>query len=212
MTVVDAVVLLAYATLLLELVVFPIPSEASTWQLLAARTSTGTGSPGIGSPDALQRARAHPTAAKLLRFLLPTALGVLLWLVPLACILVPGAAAALGSTPVAALQGPGLALVGIGRAVTFASVLQLRAARSGGGPRWLFRRSRNPGLVGMFACYAGLCCLFGTPWLWLGLPLYVGNMHGRVRLEEAHLAARLGSRWTEYCARVPRYLPVPGLR
>lgn len=58
----------------------------------------------------------------------------------------------------------------------------------------------------MFTCYLGLCCLAGSPLLWLGLPLYMGNMHGRVRMEEAHLSQRLGAAWTDYAARVPRYL------
>jgi len=132
---------------------------------------------------------------------------VLLWLLPLAIPLVPGVAAAVWSAPMAALHVPGLLLVGLGRVLTFTSVLQLRAQRRRGTrPGWLFRRSRNPGLVGMFTCYTGLCCLFGSPLLWLGLPLYLANMHGRVRMEEAHLAVRLGAAWSEYTARVPRYL------
>lgn len=198
----EIVVLAAYATLVVELVVFPIPSEASTWQLLAA-----DGPKDAPAADALQRARARSPLRKLLTLFLPTALGVVLWLLPLACMFVPGVAAAVRCAPLAVLHVPGLLLVVLGRAVTFGSVLQLRAQRRrGAAPGWLFRRSRNPGLVGMFACYAGLCCLFGSPLLWLGLPLYLGNMHGRVRMEEAHLAARLGAAWTDYAARVPRYL------
>ena len=50
------------------------------------------------------------------------------------------------------------------------------------------------------------------PWLWLGLPLYVSNMHNRVLMEEAFLHARHGEVWRAYAARVPRYLPLPGLR
>ncbi len=203
MSVDELVVLLAYASLVVELTVFPIPSEASTWQLLA----TAAPADGTAAADALQAARARPAAQKLLRFLLPTALGVALWLLPLACILVPGVAGVVGATPIAALRWPGMALVGLGRALTFTSVLQLRAQRRrGGGPGWLFRRSRNPGLLGMFACYLGLCCLCPTPLLWLGLPLYLGNMHARVRIEEAHLLARHGAAWRAYAARVPRYL------
>ncbi|MBL8728220.1 MAG: isoprenylcysteine carboxylmethyltransferase family protein [Planctomycetes bacterium] len=202
MNVTEIVVLAAYASLVVELVLFPIPSEASTWQLLAAETPANA-----PAGDALLRARSRPLAQKILRLFLPTALGVVSWLLPLGCILVPGFAAAVWSTSVPWLQAPGLALVVLGRAVTFASVLQLRAQRRrGAAPGWLFRRSRNPGLVGMFTCYLGLCCLFGSPLLWLGLPLYVGNMHGRVRMEEAHLSRRLGAAWTDYAARVPRYL------
>lgn len=200
MNAVDVVVLVAYGSLAVELLAFPIPSEASTLQLVTVR-----GDP-AGS-DELQRARRRPLLQKLLCYFVPTALGVLLWLVPLACMAVPALGEALWCARFAALVVPGLLLVVLGRAVTFASVLQLRAQRRRGGePSWLFRRSRNPGLVGMFTCYLGLCCLFGSPILWLGLPLYVGNMHGRVRMEEAHLAARLGDRWRAYAAVVPRYL------
>jgi protein-S-isoprenylcysteine O-methyltransferase Ste14 len=202
LTATELVVLAAYASLVVELVVFPIPSEASTWQLLAAEA------PADAPPaDALQQARARSRSRKLLTLFLPTATGVVLWLLPLACILVPGVAAAIWCTQLSWLHAPGLALVVLGRLVTFTSVLQLRAQRRrGAGPGWLFRHSRNPGLVGMYACYLGLCCLSGSPLLWLGLPLYVANMHGRVRMEEAHLSARLGATWNDYAARVPRYL------
>lgn len=203
MNLVDAVVLAAYASLVVELTVFPIPSEASTWQLLAHGGPVANAAP----MDALQAARARSWPRKLLTLFLPTAVGVALWLLPLACMLLPDVAAFVRCVSVPWLLAPGLALVVLGRALTFASVLQLRAQRRRGtAPGWLFCRSRNPGLVGMFACYLGLCCLFGSPLLWLGLPLYVGNMHGRVRMEEAHLAARLGAAWTDYAARVPRYL------
>ena len=199
MNAVDAVVLAAYASLLVELVAFPIPSEASTWQLVAT--------PANDAADALQRARSRSLPQKLLRYFVPTATCVLLWLVPPAVIFVPSIGDALWCTRPAVLVIPGVVLVVLGRAITFTSVMQLRAQRrSGGDPRWLFRRSRNPGLVGMFTCYAGLCCLFGSPLLWLGLPLYVANMHARVRMEEANLGARLGSEWAAYAGRVPRYL------
>lgn len=202
MNAIDLVVVCAYASLLVELVVFPIPSEASTWQLVGAQ---GAGATSAG--DELQRARQRPLLQKLLRYFVPTALGVLLWLLPLVCVFVPVVGEALWCTRMPWLVAPGLVLLVAGRVLTFVSVLQLRAQRRrGGGPGWLFRRSRNPGLVGMFTCYLGLCCLFGSPLLWLGLPLYVANMHGRVRMEEAHLAVRLGAAWTEYVRSVPRYL------
>ena len=69
-----------------------------------------------------------------------------------------------------------------GQAVTFVSVLQLRRHKiqselqhSG-----LFRWSRNPGLVGMYVFYLGLCFLFPCVVLFVGLIPYVWNMHTRV--------------------------------
>jgi protein-S-isoprenylcysteine O-methyltransferase Ste14 len=103
--------------------------------------------------------------------------------------------------------------IGLGRGLTFTSVLQLRhAQRLGRPPEGWFRWSRNPGLVGMYLCFGGLVLAAGLPLLWAALPLYVANMHGRVRLEEAHQQAQLGPAWANYAAAVPRYLPLPGLR
>jgi protein-S-isoprenylcysteine O-methyltransferase Ste14 len=133
---------------------------------------------------------------------------------PLLCIAVPSVRAVLCPWQHPAGTVVGVALVVLGRVVTFTSVLQLRRRRRQGGAcatGW-FRWSRNPGLCGMFLLYAGLAAMFGAPLLWCGAPVYFANMHRRVRLEEAHLAAAAGSAWPEYALRVPRYLPLPGLR
>jgi protein-S-isoprenylcysteine O-methyltransferase Ste14 len=196
----DAIVLLAYASLLVEMTVFPVPSEASTWQLLASNTDTGEG--------ALARARRVPMWRKVLWFLMPTAIGVLLFLVPFGCIVWPAARAAWVTLDSPALVGLGLLLVVAGRVATFVATLQLRAQRRAGGgpPQGLFRWSRNPGLCGMYVLYIGLCLSSGVPWLLLGLPLYVGNMHQRVLIEESNLQAQHGAVWRDYAARVPRYV------
>src|SRR5262245_32829418 len=200
MNVADAIVLLAYASLLVEMTVFPVPSEASTWQLLACRTGARQG--------ALARATRAPLWRKVLWFFLPTAIGVLLFLVPLCCILWPAARAAWVTLDSPVLVGLGLLLVVAGRVTTFVATLQLRVQRRAGGgpPQGLFRWSRNPGLCGMFVLYIGLCLASGLPWLLLGLPLYVGNMHQRVLIEESNLLALHGAVWRDYAARVPRYV------
>ena len=202
----DVVVLVAYATLVLELVVFPIPSEASVWQLVASADAPGAGE--------LARARRRSFLAKLGLYVLPTAIGVGFFLIPLAVVLFEDMRAASQALRMAPLVWLGLGFVVAGRAATFTSVLQLRAARAAGRctPIGLFLWSRNPGLCGMFAFYIGLCLVCALPWMWLGLPLYFLNMHGRVRMEEAHLRDRHGDSWRAYAARVPRYLPLPGLR
>jgi protein-S-isoprenylcysteine O-methyltransferase Ste14 len=206
-TLTAAVVIAAYASLLVEITVFAIPSEASCWQLLA--TSPGGGA--APQADSLRRAQARRTGQKLVRYLLPTAIGVVLFAVPLLVLAWPPLLDSLAPLPW--LQRPevhaaGLVLVIGGRLLTFASVLQLRRVRAAGRLRaaGLFARSRNPGLVGMFAFYTGLCCLFPSLLLWLGLPLYVGNMHRRVLMEEASLSGKHGESWLRYSARVPRYV------
>lgn len=201
----ELVLLAAYASLLVELVAFPIPSEASVVQLV--------GPNGGGDAPALRAARASSLPVRVLRYLLPTAACVALFLLPLLVVLVPSTRMALAPWSHEGLLWPGIALVVVGRAVTFWSVLDLRAARRRDElPGGAFLRSRNPGLVGMFVMYAGLCVAVGGPWLWLGAPLYLANMHVRVQLEEASLAARYGACWRDYARRVPRYLPFSGLR
>jgi protein-S-isoprenylcysteine O-methyltransferase Ste14 len=202
----EIVVLLAYGSLGVELTLFPIPSEASTLDLL---THGGDGT----ASGALSQARDRSIAAKLLLFLLPTAIGVVLFLMPLVAILWPAIRPSLFPIVPIAWQTAGLVMIVAGRMLTFCSVLQLRSAkRRATIPSGLFAYSRNPGLVGMFAFYLGLCLVFGGPWMWLGMPLYFGNMHHRVRLEEASLVATHGHDWQAYQQRVARYLPFPGLR
>lgn len=201
----DIVLLAAYASLVVELVAFPIPSEASVVQLV--------GKGGSGDASALVDARSAPLTMRLLRYLLPTALCVALFLLPLAVLLLPATRDALAAWSDPSLTWPGIALVVLGRMITFTSVLVLREAkRRDALPGRMFRWSRNPGLVGMFLMYVGLCLAVGGPWLWLGAPLYFANMHARVKLEEANLDARYSTSWRSYAGSVPRYLPLPGLR
>ncbi len=203
----DITILLAYGTLVIELTVFPIPSEASTLNLLRHDHREKP------STDALSRARDRSRVSKLLRFFLPTSVGVCLFALPLLATLWPQLRTAFFPIGFNEVTNLGLAFIIAGRLLTFSSVLQLRSAkRRKRIPNGLFIYSRNPGLVGMFSFYIGLCLTLGGPWLWLGLPLYLMNMHHRVCLEEAQLTATHGGSWRNYQQRVARYLPIPGLK
>ena len=206
------VVLAAYALLVVELTLFPIPSEASTYQLFAREAPTDA-----GSEDALANARTRRPLSKFVHYLLPTAFGVSLFLIPLALIPWPQLRASL--FPVQFLEARpfpaiGLGLIIIGRIVTFSSVLQLRRerARERVAEHGWFRRSRNPGLVGMYLFYLGCAVVFPCLVLLLGVFPYVGNMHRRVLMEESHLRQVLGDEYRAYLERIPRYLPLPLLR
>ncbi len=204
----EALTLAAYATLVIELTVFPIPSEASTLQLLSPREPDRT------RDDEVAHASERSVPHKLLRFALPTAIGVVAFLIPLAWIFWPPTPSFVGRIP--ALQREGfalaaMALIVLGRALTFSSVLQLRAQRRAASVQasGLFTWSRNPGLVGMGVFYAGLCLGFPC-WAMLGaLPVYALNMHSRVLLEESRLSALSGDAYRDYLSRVPRYLGLP---
>ena len=69
-----------------------------------------------------------------------------------------------------------------------------------------YRVSRNPLYVGLLALYLG-AALIASSWVVLALaPLaFVGLRWGAVLPEERYLSKRLGSVYSEYCQRVPRW-------
>ena len=67
--------------------------------------------------------------------------------------------------------------------------------------------SRNPIYIGMCLLYAGLGLAARSPWvLILALPLLILLRYGVVAREEAYLERRFGAAYTDYKARVRRWL------
>ena len=205
---VSIVLLAAYAWLVIELTCFPVPCESSTYQLFF---NTQEDSP---QEDSLGQARRRPAWIKFAVYFLPTAIGVLLFVVPLIAVFWPRIIEFL--LPVKAMHARGFALAGAalviaGRSLTFASVLQLRAQRkqaaNSAQTSGLFDYSRNPGLVGMYAFYLGNCLIFPSVVLFVGFVPYVSNMHRRVLMEESWLLRNGGESFRRYMERVPRYVP-----
>ena len=69
-------VVIGFGSLLVELLRFPVPSEASVYQLLLKDDDD------LDRDTPLARARIRSPAGKLIAYLVPTALGVALFLVP----------------------------------------------------------------------------------------------------------------------------------
>lgn len=208
----EIVVLAAFASLVIELVVFPIPSEASTYQLFLRDA------PRSSDEDRLSRARERRNLAKFLRYFLPTATGVVLFLTPLALVFQPQLRDWLWPVrplETTAVLTAGMSAIVFGRTITMLATLQLRRAQrgdSGLAARGLFKHSRNPGLVGMYSFYLGLALVFPCWVLFVGFFPYVFNMHRRVLMEESHLGHTLGGGYAAYLRAVPRYLPLGPLR
>jgi protein-S-isoprenylcysteine O-methyltransferase Ste14 len=191
-----------------ELLFLPVPSEASTLQIFRPTEAT--------AGDPLARARARPRGAKVILYLLPVAVNVVLFCLPLLAVLWPPLAAYL--TPAGGI-GPGLEisaaiLMVVGSLLTLRAVVEIRGRRLSADPiapaglrvTGLFRYSRNPGLLGNFLLYGGLLLAFPSPPVAVGWVLYVVHMHHRVRLEEGHLLARFGAPYRRYLETVPRYI------
>ena len=198
---IDLFILAAYGSLLLELLLVPVPSVASAVQL--AKQSSASDGGGI-----------RRRVGGLLHFL-PVALNIAVFLLPFI-----QALQALLEGQSGVLTGPiaicGALLILSGRSLTVASALALRSEampRLAQGElhaplheRGVFRFSRNPGLVGMYLFAAGLLTLKPSLWFALGLAHYVWHMHRKVKIEEGHLEQRLGREYTIYAERTRRYV------
>ncbi|MDE2516029.1 MAG: isoprenylcysteine carboxylmethyltransferase family protein [Rhodospirillales bacterium] len=70
-----------------------------------------------------------------------------------------------------------------------------------------FRFTRNPIYVGNTIAMIGLGVAFAAPWVIVfGLVAAILVDRLAIRREEAHLAARFGAVWAQYCRRTPRWL------
>jgi protein-S-isoprenylcysteine O-methyltransferase Ste14 len=198
---IDLFILAAYGSLLLELLLVPVPSVASAVQL--ARQSRAGGDGGI-------RRRLR----EVFHFF-PVVLNIAVFLLPFTQAL-KALLDGQSTTLTGSIASWGVLLVLSGRFLTVASALALRSQampRLTQGElhaplheRGVFRFSRNPGLVGMYLFAAGLLTLKPSLWFALGLAHYVWHMHRKVTIEEGHLEQRLGREYAIYAGRTRRYV------
>ena len=197
---IEFLIIAAYASLALELILVPVPSVASARSL--AKTTKGAG---------LQRwfgfARLYaPVILNLVVFAIPLVQAVLR--------LVSGAIDRDISWPWS--MGIGALLLLGGRALTVVSALAMRRAASlrllqgsldvnlkTSGP---FARSRNPGLLGMYLFALGILVLQPNAWFALGLIHYLWHMHRKIRIEERFLQGKYGAAYEHYLMQTRRYV------
>jgi protein-S-isoprenylcysteine O-methyltransferase Ste14 len=208
----EILVLGAYGLVLIELVFLPVPSEASTYQLLAPATKYTN----RNRSERLLQAQRLSLERKLWLFLLPTALTVGIFLFPLLQIFFPCLKDYLFpfpafETPLFHALAGGLIL--LGSAVTLMSVVRMRRGMVSCGQserplqiQGTFQWSRNPGLVGNYMLFLGLFFFLPTLGMALGFGVYLFNMHYRILLEESQLEVQFGKAYQDYKHRVPRYI------
>lgn len=204
-----ALVLLAYASLLVELTLLHVPSVASSRSIWARSPAVVAGySPSYRAVFSFSRAK------KILLFVLPLGAVFGAYLYPLTAIwsradfLGDYAFAPSLSTDVLAAL-----LIALGRCVALTAVVAMRRLRATpeselvlqtGGP---FRHSRNPGLVGMYTFLLGLWVTTPSLTMLVAFGVYVLYMDFKVRMEEDYLRNRFGPAYLEYCRRTSRYWP-----
>lgn len=115
-----------------------------------------------------------------------------------------------------ALRWPGWLLAGAGLALDLAAMRTMRRQHANILPHRAatalvttgpFALTRNPIYVGNTLAVLGAAFALRNPWfLAAALAAGVAVQHLAILREEAHLAAKFGSVWSDYCARVPRWL------
>ena len=212
MTVLTSILLLlAYISLLIELVFFPVPSVASTYQLSYQAQASATGAEMKG---ALQKVRSWSLLKKVFLLVLPAMINIATFVLPLVFLWRPALLDKCWPVfqPANLFTYLGLILVVIGRLITFGSVLKIRKNNSQLGEDFqlhensFFSLSRNPGLIGMYLMIAGLCLIFPSLYLMVGLVFYIGYMHFKILLEEDFLANQFGQSYLNYQSKTKRYL------
>ncbi len=119
---------------------------------------------------------------------------------------VPGAPAVVGGIALA-LWAAGFVLLflgrfGLGSAFRLGTPKETTSLRTGG----MFRFSRNPMYVGVYATVLASALFTMNPLVWI-LGAFVIAVHHRIVLaEEEHLRTAFGPEYDEYCRRVGRYI------
>jgi len=190
------IVLLTYGSLLLELLVFPVPSVASTHEL------TGQ------SRESPLKRLGHGLRALIVG---------LFFFLPFFLVVIPDLARV--SLPITGEPHPGLVLSGLllivfGRALSLGTAIVMRRGQKlfrGTEPGVLitghvFRFSRNPIVIGLLLMYIGLTLIAPHLLLLLGIPVIAVHLHDKVRREEKHLETVYGGAYREYCKQTRRYV------
>jgi protein-S-isoprenylcysteine O-methyltransferase Ste14 len=206
---VAATIVVAYASLAIELTLLHVPSVASSRRLWSAEPTLVAGySPRYRALFALRPAQ------KLVLFVLPLLAGCAVYVyAPLA---VWTGSDPLGDrlfapTPYSSAAAIGLIVAGRALALRAASTIRRHNAQHGESfhlhTAGVFRWCRNPGLVGMYLFACGLWLAAPSATLALGVLVYVAHMDFKVRMEEDFLANKFGREYADYRARTGRYWP-----
>lgn len=181
--IIQAVAIGIYLSFLLDFLVWPIPSEASTLSLV-------------------NRTNHSNTTHRVFLFLV-FVLNLLFYLTPLGLsiiYLVDGT-----EIDITAIAIFGILLSIAGRIISIKGSKRLRNQAVGIACDSVFKYSRNPISLGLHFTIVGLMIIFGKWYLWFGFAFYLINIHLKIRVEESFLQKRYGTIYEKYKNTTPRY-------
>lgn len=202
MTAIEYTILLAYLVQGIEVIFFPLPSDATTFALIRQHKRQGF---------------YLKKFIQLIPFACLTAIAVLIFMAPLVLIIDPGIAESLH--PVHQISAAGkdwlaVSLVTLGSVFTILAVYTLNRSRNQIEQNrfslvdyniygWL----RNPITFGLILILTGFCFAFPYWEMVFGTVIYIANAHIRIRMEEQQLEFTYGEIYLQYKQEVGRYFP-----
>ena len=179
-------VIFIYLSFLVDFLIIPIPSEASTKSLIKTSQSKDFS-----------------------RFTLMAifVLNLLFYLFPLISSVFQLVAR---TTPAAngGLIYLGIVIAILGRLLSIFGGVVLRKNKGSIVSSSIFRWSRNPIALGMHLTLLGLIVFTNQWFLFAGLAFCIWNIHSKIKIEEQHLINKFGTQYTNYMHKTPRYLGI----
>ena len=200
------VIILTYISILLEIIIFPVPSVASSYQLIKQKKSLPEG-------FFYKRIQNLNLWQKVILLALPTLLSIIAYCAPLILIIL----SEFSNIPVYKTENAWLKFIAFifilaGRAISVYSTISIRRNNRQIGKSFelktgsLFSVSRNPILLGLYVSYVGMIILFPYFFMLIAFGYYILHMHFRILIEESFLRYKFGDKYVNYMGRTKRYI------
>jgi protein-S-isoprenylcysteine O-methyltransferase Ste14 len=211
MELVSVLVYLMYLSLGIELLIFSVPSVASSFNLWSKKNDFQN-----EMENADIKIAEWSFIKKVFFLALPVVIICLTFLLPILY--------ASGILDVPSkyywIENPGLnkwfcvlpfLIMAIGRLLSFYSVLRIRQENKQTGHSFdlkmtsIYNKSRNPIQLGMYVFALGLILLYPSPIFFFGIIFYILYMDYKIRIEEKFLLEKFGDAYAKYSSETKRY-------
>lgn len=202
----EIIVIITYLSFLVEIIVFPVPSVASSYQLILKRKS-------VAHDFLYTKVQNMNLLQKLVLLGIPTLLSIIAYCVPLILIAISKfTEGVVDKTESIEFVILAFILILSGRVISLYSVMKIRRNNRQQGnsfelkTRSIFSVSRNPILFGMYVSFIGMIILFPRFYMIIAFAYYVAHMHFRILIEESFLKYKFGDKYSAYQEKTKRYL------
>lgn len=202
---IEIFILLTYLSLFIEIIVFPVPSVASSFQLIIRKKS-------LPDPFLYTRVQNLNFWWKIILLALPSLLSAIAYCVPLILIALSKLSASLiYKTEKIEFIIAAIFLILTGRTISLYSVMNIRRNNRQTGNSFdlktgnIFSFSRNPILFGLYITFIGMIILFPKWFMILAFAFFIVHMHFRILIEESFLKFKFGEKYSTYSKKTKRY-------